>query len=242
MHTGICSKRAGRQLHSESTKECIQSPSWGGGQGLSPTLVLTVRSSSPPIALLAARGRGGQHRGLCRRGGSWGQLGGDGEGNASLVRCPGAREAVLGARGWGEDWGWPLASGTWGVEGLGFAHQGASSLTWPINDACSEPGYKQSFSLDGEYWVAPKRTQWIYGTSLWPWLSPGWSGRYAIRFPWAQGHWWVAPVNLWCQSVMWAYWFLSGFQWYDHLATIFVNSSYDIQRVKFPLWTILFPV
>lgn len=51
---------AGRQLHSESTTECIQGPA----------LVLTVRSSSPPTALLAARGRAVQ---------GWG-----GEGSASL--------------------------------------------------------------------------------------------------------------------------------------------------------------
>ena len=44
-------------------------------------------------------------------------------------------------------------------------------LTWPVNDAYSEPGHKHSFSLDVEHWVAPNRTQWIYGTDLWPWLS-----------------------------------------------------------------------
>lgn len=51
---------AGRQLHSESTTECIQGPA----------LVLTVCSSSPPTALLAARGRAVQ---------GWG-----GKGSASL--------------------------------------------------------------------------------------------------------------------------------------------------------------
>lgn len=62
---------AERQLHSESTKECIRSPSWQGRQGLNP-LVLTVRSSSLSIALLAARGRGRRAQGLCQKGGGRG--------------------------------------------------------------------------------------------------------------------------------------------------------------------------
>lgn len=118
-----------------------------------------------------------------------------------------------------------------------------ANITKPVNDTCSEPGHKYCFSLDVKYWVPPNGTQCIYGTSIWLWLSPTWLERRTVSTPWAQGHLQVAletaPVNL---SLIWAYWFLSLFPQYDHLTMIFVNSSYDIWRVKFPLWTIFFPV
>ena len=65
MHTGACSP-LGQDVSctQESTTECIRSPAWPGGQGRAPAFVLTVRSSSPPTALLAARGRAVQGWGL----------------------------------------------------------------------------------------------------------------------------------------------------------------------------------
>lgn len=71
------------------------------GQGRSPTLVLTVRDS--PTYCPASCQREGRTAEGCAQGGG-GQLraaGGDGEGSASLVDGPGAREAALGA--WGVD-------------------------------------------------------------------------------------------------------------------------------------------
>ena len=56
------------------------------------------------------------------------------------------------------------------------------------------------FSLDVKYWVALNGTQWIYGTSLWPWFSLGWLGKCTTGFLWAQGHLQAAlepgPANL----------------------------------------------
>lgn len=97
MHTGVCPPRAGRQLHSESTKECIRAPPGQEGGACAP-LVLSSHSS-PPIVLLAARGRGGQHTGRP------GQRGGIGD---SSGRCPQNREAVLRGPG-GARW----APGLW---------------------------------------------------------------------------------------------------------------------------------
>lgn len=75
-HAHTCTRRpaeaAGRQLHSESTKECIRSPSWRRGAGPGP-LVL-----SPQPWGTAAGSRGWR------------------EGSASLVGGPGAREAAQG--------------------------------------------------------------------------------------------------------------------------------------------------
>ena len=59
------------------------------------------------------------------------------------------------------------------------------AITWPSKDAYSESGHKQPISLDGEYWVAPTRTQWIYRTNSWPWFFPGWLGIHIIHLPWA---------------------------------------------------------
>lgn len=90
------------------------------GQGRSPTLVLTVRDS--PTYCPASCQREGRTAEGCAQGGG-GQLraaGGDGEGSASLVDGPGAREAALGA------WGVDSSLRNLRVEGLGLAPGGAS--------------------------------------------------------------------------------------------------------------------
>lgn len=62
----------------------------------------------------------------------------------------------------------------------------------------------------GTHWPAPNNSHWLWGTDLWPWLPPGWIGRWTLRFPWSQRSWVrdiPGPANLpvlqhqWTRSV-----------------------------------------
>lgn len=84
---------AERQLHSESTKECIRSPSWQGRQGLNPG---PHRPQLLPINCPASCQReGAESTGAVPEGG------GGRECNANLVGGPGVREAALETQGKG---------------------------------------------------------------------------------------------------------------------------------------------
>lgn len=92
--------------------------------------------------------------------------------------------------------------------------------------------HKQSLILEAECWVAPNRTQWVYGRSLWPWALLKLAGEIHNWFPLGSSSHKGSPGNSSCQSGnlpwLWACLFLSVFQWYNYLATIFVHSSYDL--------------
>ena len=73
--------------------------------------------------------------------------------------------------------------------------------------------------------MAPKGTQWLCGSNLWPWLPVGWVGHCTLGFAFAHGHikpcLQQTPVNVPYLHVRWA---RSVFQWYDYIAALFVPS------------------